>query len=253
MNPQNRCGAGIILVVMFLVQACSSQGTTAALQTPRAVSDPPRRILFIGNSLTYFNDGIYTHLQKLTASGVPPTEIEADKAVVGGQYFKSLWERFPEPRRAIARGYDVVVLQEDLPETKVADFKEYAVKFVEDIRKTGARPVLLMAWAYRRLGWISMAEIAQAHREVGKDLGVDVAPVGVAWERVMKERPDLNLFLEDLEHPNIHGTYLATAVVYATVFRRNPADLRYVPPGITPESGAFLRKIAWETVQDQSK
>ena len=66
----------------------------------------------------------------------------------------------------------MVVLQEDLPETKVADFKEYAVKFVEEIRKTGARPVLLMAWAYRRLGWISMADIAQAHREVGKDLGV---------------------------------------------------------------------------------
>jgi hypothetical protein len=69
----------------------------------------------------------------------------------------------------------------------------------------------------------------------------------------MKERPDLNLFLEDLEHPNIHGTYLAAAVVYATVFRRNPADLRYVPTGITPEAGAFLRKIAWETAEGQSK
>jgi hypothetical protein len=253
MNPQNRCSAGIVLVVVFLVQACSSQETTVASQSPRVVLDPPRRILFIGNSLTYSNDGIYTHLQKLTASALPPMEIEADKAVVGGQYFRSLWERFPEPRRAIARGYDVVVLQEDLPETKVADFKEYAVKFVEEIRKTGARPVLLMAWAYRRLGWISMAEIAQAHREVGKDLGVDVAPVGLAWERVMKERPDLNLFVADLEHPSIHGTYLATAVVYGTVFRRNPAEFSYVPSGITPEAGAFLRRVAWETVEGYSK
>jgi hypothetical protein len=253
MNPQKACGAGIILAMMFFLQACSAQDTTAASQGPRVVADPPRKILFIGNSLTYSNDGIYTHLQRMMASGVPPVAIEADKAVVGGQYFKSLWEQFPEPRRAIARGYDVVVLQEDLPETKVADFKEYAVKFVDDIRKTGARPVLLMAWAYRRLGWISMAEIAQVHREVGKDLGVEVAPVGLAWERVTKERPDLNLFKEDLEHPNIHGTYLATAVVYATVFHRSPAEFGYLPTGITPEAGAFLRKVAWETVESDSK
>ena len=70
-----------------------------------------------------------------------------------------------------------------------------------------------MAWGYSRLGWISTAEIAQAHREVGKELGVDVAPVGVFWERVMKERPGLNLFMPDLEHPNVLGTYLATQVV----------------------------------------
>jgi hypothetical protein len=247
MNDRQSLYGELILLVMILLQACSMQDTTAS-QTPRVVADPPRQILFIGNSLTYSNDGVYTHLQKMTASATPPMEITADKAVVGGQYFRTLWEQFPEPRRAIARGYDVVVLQEDLPETKVVDFKEYAPKFVAEIRKTGARPVLLMAWAYKRLGWISTAEIAQAHREVGKELSVDVAPVGLAWERVMKERPDVNLFAPDFEHPSIHGTYLETLVVYATVFRRSPVDTKYLPSGVTPETGAFLRKVAWETV-----
>jgi hypothetical protein len=243
----------ILVVLMIFLQACTKPDVTSAAQGTRVIADPPRKILFVGNSLTYSNDGIYSHLKKLTASAVPPIEIQADAAVVGGQYFKSLWEQFPEPRRAITRGYDVVVLQEDLPETKVADFRAYAPKFVEEIRKTGARPVLLMAWGYQRLGWISTAEIAQAHREVGKELGVDVAPLGLAWERVMKERPDLNLFKADREHPNIHGTYLETLVVYATVFRQNPADLSYLPSGITPEAGAFLKRIAWETVEGYSK
>ena len=254
MNPRHRLCCGGITFVMLLFQACSVQSTsTVTSQNPRVVADPPRRILFIGNSLTYSNDGIYAHLQKMMASGQPPVTIEADKAVMGGQYFKTLWEQFPEPRRAIARGYDVVVLQEDLPETKVEDFRKYTPLFVEEVRKTGARPILLMAWAYKRLGWISMAEIAQVHREVGKDLGVDVAPVGVAWEQVMKERPDINLFAPDLEHPSIHGTYLETLVVYATVFRRSPADLPYLPSGITPDAGAFLRRIAWETVETWPK
>jgi len=242
-----------LLVLAIFLAACTKTETIAVLQDPRVVADPPRKILFIGNSLTYSNDGIYSHLKNLTASGNPPVEIQADSATVGGQYFKTLWEQFPEPRRAIARGYDVVVLQEDLPETKVADFRAYAPKFVEEIRKTGARPVLLMAWGYRRLGWISTDEIAQAHREVGKELGVDVAPVGVAWERVMKERPDLNLFKPDFEHPNILGTYLETVVVYSTVFRKNPADLPYAPPGVTADAAAFLKKIAWETVQSYAR
>jgi len=180
-------------------------------------------------------------------------QVDADSAVFGGQYFKTLWEMFPEPRRAIARGYDVVVLQEDLPETKVEDFKKYAPMFVDEIRKTGARPVLLMAWGYRRLGWISTAQIAEAHREVGKQLSVDVAPVGVAWERVMKERPDLNLFAPDFEHPSILGTYLETLVVYATVFRKNPTDSSYAPSGVTPDAAAFLKRVAWETVEAYSK
>ena len=229
------------------------QNSTVASQSPRAVADPPRRILFIGNSLTYSNDGVYTHLQKMTASAAQPIEITADKAVVGGQYFKTLWEQFPEPRRAIANGHDVVVLQEVLPETTVADFKKYAPLFVGEIRKTGARPVLLMAWAYKRLGWISAEQIAQAHREVGKELGVDVAPVGLAWERVRKERPDVNLFAPDLEHPSIYGTYLETLVVYASVFRRSPVDTKYLPVGVTPEAGAFLRKVAWESVEAYRK
>jgi len=222
--------------------------TLAESQTRTA--NPPRRILFIGNSLTYAQQGIYSHIQGMGAVATPPLTIQADKAVVGGQYFKSLWERYPEPRQAIAKGYDVVVLQEDLPETTVADFRRYARLFVAEIKATGARPVLLMAWAYKRLGWISMSEIADAHRAAAKELGVDVAPVGLAWERSGKQRPDLNLLNMDQEHPSIYGTYLATAVVYATVYGTNPTDLGYLPPGVSAEAGNFLRRTAWETVQE---
>ena len=62
-----------------------------------------------------------------------------------------------EPLKAISTAaYDVVVLQEDIPATTVAEFREYTGKFVAEARKKPARAVLLMAWAYRHLGWISM-------------------------------------------------------------------------------------------------
>ena len=79
-----------------------------------------------------------------------------------------------------------------------------------------------------------MAEIARAHRDAAGELNVDVAPVGLAWLRAMKERPDLDLFVADREHPSLYGTYLATNVVYATVFDKSPINLTYVPAGMSP-------------------
>ena len=95
----------------------------------------PRKILFIGNSLTYFRDGIYYHLERLSASANPPVVIQTGKSVQGGATLKTLWER-AEPRELIGKGaFDVVVLQEDIPEIDVASFREYARRFVGEIRK----------------------------------------------------------------------------------------------------------------------
>jgi len=51
-----------------------------------------------------------------------------------------------------------------------------------------------MAWAYNQLGWISLAEIAQAHRDAAKELDVDVAPAGLAWQAASKQRPGMDFY-----------------------------------------------------------
>jgi len=218
-----------------------------------AAAQTPTRVLFVGNSLTYWNDGLFSHLERLAARAQPPIAVTTGRSVVPGAFLKSLWAR-PEARQAIgAKAHDVVVLQEDLPETNVEDFREHARLFVAEVRKAGARPVLLMAWAYERLGWITMDEIARAHRAAATELKVDVAPVGLAWRRATQRRPDLTLLAPDGEHPSIHGTYLATAVVYATVLAKNPTGISYAPAGVAAEDAQFLQNVAWETVQEYRK
>jgi hypothetical protein len=210
----------------------------------------PHKVLFIGDSLTFWQNGVYAHFESLAAAATPPLVVTADKSIGGGAFLSRLWNQ-GGPVKAIDTGnYDVIVLQEDIPDTTVADFREYVRKFVGEIRKYHARPVLFMAWAYPKRNWISMAEIAQAHRDAAKELNVDVAPVGLAWERASKQRPEVNLFGPDLEHPSIHGTYLATCVIYATIYGQNPGGLAYFPTGVTSEDAAFLQGIAWRMVQD---
>lgn len=233
--------------LLFLLSLTFTISRTAA-QTPTPAT--PRKVLFIGDSFTYAQGGIDTHFEKLASSATPPSVVTTGKAVAGGAFLKRLWE-LQEPVKAIDTGmYDVVVLQDDIPETNVDYFRQYARMFVNEVRKNNARPILFMAWAYQRLGWISMQEIAKAHRDLAKELSVEVAPVGLAWQQASRQRPDLDLYAPDREHPSVFGTYLATCVVYATIYKRDPSGLRYVMTGITAEQAAFLQKVAWQTIQD---
>ena len=233
-----------------LLGAAEAPDGKATASSGTASSATPRRILFVGNSLTYWNDGIDRQVEKLAASARNPERLETRRSVKGGATLKVLWE-IGEPRSMIGRGnWSEVVLQEDLPEINVSYFREHARKFVEEVRKAMGRPILLMTWGYARLDWIDNDGIAEAHRAVARELGVEVAPVAVAWKRVLHDRPGLALFAPDREHPSLAGTYLEACVVYATINRSSPEPLGHVPQGISAEDALFLRKVAWETVRD---
>ena len=40
-------------------------------------------------------------------------------------------------------------------------------------------------------------EVAQVYDKIGTELGVKVAPVGLAWQRSIEERPSLDLYDRD--------------------------------------------------------
>ena len=231
----------VLLDTVLCVPTLHGQPSASAL---------PRKVLFIGDSFTYYQGGIYTHVEKLAAANEPAIVVATDKAVAGGAFLERLW-KMQEPVTAINSGaFDVVVLQDDIPETNVDSFRQYARMFVEEVRKNKARPILFMAWAYRRLGWISMEQIARAHRDLARELNVDVAPVGLAWQLAATQRPDLDMYATDREHPSVYGMYLAACVVYATIYDKNPIGLKYGMSGMTPDQVAFLQRIAWQTISD---
>lgn len=215
-----------------------------------AASEPQYKILFIGNSLTSWNDGLDYHLEQLAGSGDPPLVIQADKVVKFGASLETLWKD-TEAREMIGEGsYDVVILQGKLPQTDLEAFHAYTSLFVAEIRETRANPVLFMSWSRRG---ITPEEIAQAYGSIAAELSVDVAPAGLAWKHAMEERPDLDLYSSDKTHPSIHGSYLVVNVLYGTIFGESPIGLSYLPsmsPGVTEDEAAFLQRVAWETVQE---
>lgn len=209
----------------------------------------PSSILFVGNSFTAANGGLDTSMTKLARSLDEEHRPVSAAVAVPGATLKGLWS-YSDARNIIKTGaFDVVVLQEDIPEGSLAAFHRYAKKFIRATTRSGSRPVLFMGWAYERLNWISQDEIIQAHNKLSAQTGVAVAPVGIAWARVIIERPDLDLFDEDREHPSTSGSYLASCVVFATLMGVRPQGLGEQPETVGEDDADYLARVAWETVE----
>ena len=81
---------------------------------------------------------------------------------------------------------------------------------------------------------------------MAETLGVGLSPVGLAWEIVRRERPEIELYIKDGSHPSYAGSYLAAAVGYLTLFKEPfKAD---TPVRLDPEVAKYLRSVAERVV-----
>jgi hypothetical protein len=179
--------------------------------------------------------------------------VDADESTKGGATLEDHWIDLWTPDKIASGNYDIVVLQGDIPFSDVETFKENARHLIEAIRQSGAEPILYMAWPIESMGWITMDEIARAHADIATELDVRVAPVGLAFERALSERPELNMLSKDNEHQSTHGSHLLAYVMYWTVFGAEPSDTvtdLVEGDAITEEDVRFLHRIARETVDE---
>ena len=238
-----------LLLTIFIFGCLTVQVSAQAVKTPA-------KLLFVGNSFTYRNGGIEQHMKWLASAANPTKKIESYKATQGGATLKILHELSWVHDSIRSGKFDIVILQEDIPELtehSVEPFFTYAQLFNQEIIAAGSKAVLFMAWPYERLNWVTLDQIVEAHRSLGKKLHLPVAPVGIAFQNALKSRPGLAMLGPDKEHESIQGTYLAVCVLYATVFGENPEGLAYYPVGVSHEEANFLQRIAWETVQAWQK
>jgi hypothetical protein len=223
-------------------------------------ADAPDRVLFIGDSFSWF----FEAFSDLAASANPSVDVYSEVIWVGGALLSLHWSNAATLERVRSGDWDVVVLQEDVAEhwATVDQLSEYAGLFDEAIEASGAETVLYIHWPWSTLPIPSQEQITEALDATGVELDATVAPVGIAWQRAQTERPDLALYGHDGVHANPYGMYLAMCVFYATLFQRSPegagyrmADFPRLGVGfavaddwtLSDDDAAFLQRIAWET------
>jgi hypothetical protein len=183
------------------------------------------RILFIGNSHTYRHD-IPSTLVRMAKALKPPVNIAIDSRVGEGASLAWHWEN-PETIQNIERGnWDYAVLQErsDGPLEDRLSMEKYGISFGRTIRDSGARTILYMTWA-RRDRPETQSAIVKAYKNLQKQTGALLAPVGSVWDRCRSMFPGMNLYDPDGRHANTLGAYLSACTFFSLICKRSPEGL----------------------------
>lgn len=223
------------------------------------------RVLFIGNSYFYYNDSLHNHVKRMASerfTEMASRDFQYKSATIGGarlQHHDIEWLLTPG-KIGVDRPFQAVIMQGGSFEPLTADTRktlaETAVSYAEKVRAVGGKPFLYMTHAYvsphhrAEVGMINL--ISDTYRHAGREAMAEVIPVGLAFERSYKERPNFSLHMAfDGTHPNLRGTFLGAYVTFFTLYGEAVETLDYDYFGrMTADDIAYLQRIARETVAD---
>jgi hypothetical protein len=228
------CLCGLILALAFPIR----QAGAVDYHAKDGDSGPKVwKVLFIGNSYTYFNN-LPRMFEQIALSDKPSRNVSCEMIVEGGATLKKHWDSGNAIKAIERGGWDYVVLQEQSTlginylvqgQPRIVEspsYSAYAHRFDEASRKAGARTVLFGFWARENVPLEDHEALAYYHFLLGKEIGALVAPVGLAWQATRKREARSALYLADHSHPSPEGTYLAASVLYATCFGAAPESPR---------------------------
>jgi|CXWL01.1.fsa_nt_gi hypothetical protein len=204
----------VILVAGLIVAAGLAEGQDQATGA--------KRVLFVGNSLTFWNDLPLLVEAMAKARGII---LECEAATGPDLSIEDHWNR--GTRDLIRDGdFSHVILQQgpsSLASSR-ANLREWTQRIATDIRASGARPALYMVWPDRsRLAYF--AQVRESYRLANEDVDGLLLPAGEAWQAAWKLDPKLDLYGPDGFHPSKLGTYAAAATIFSRLTKTSPLDL----------------------------
>ena len=214
------------------------------LRKPAQVKTDPA-ILFLGNSMTYFND-LPTVFLNLSRSGGFEAEVyELTEGSYRLEYFADETDEVGAQAWDALKNYDwdYVILQEQSGVSTIeAEEHMYPAARTLDsmVREANGESVFLMTWAYKEgfsfqlLGLElkntkeeMQTQMAQNYMNIANELDALLAPAGIAFMRCSSDYPEIELWDEDGNHPSPAGTYLAACVLYQVLYDQSPNELDY--------------------------
>jgi len=235
--------------LLFLTGAVSAQDTL--------------KVLFLGNSHTYYNDMPQLFLN-LAESGGHPTIVDSNTP---SGYTLEQHSGNQVSLNKIRMGiWDYVILQEN-SQYPVINYLRYnsmypAIRFLDSlIADNNGQTAIFLNWGWRFGGqaevngyqspffenYFQMQDsMTSACTEIASEIQAVLAPLGEAWRTAVILDTSLVLWNPDNYHPALNGSYLGACVFYASFFDESPVGLSYYG-GLSEDEALFLQQAAWET------
>lgn len=220
------------------------------------------KILFIGNSFTYFND-LPKMLEKIACES--GQDIYCDSVTKGGAYLHQyadandeLGIRFSEAKEKEEWDYAVIQDQSFNPINNTEDFESSALALCKHLERC-KKIFFYQTWAYKdgsdklkktELSYNEMYKgLKKAYSDTAKKVRGIIVPVGDSFKKIKENHPEIEIYKEDSFHPNVLGTYLSACTFYAFMFNKSPENLS-VPQDIDNSIAKIMQKTVMEVYNE---
>ncbi len=222
------------------------------------------KILFIGSS--YFNSNNLPEIfENLAHSG--GRDVFIDTRIINGTYLTYHAMSHETEDKIKQEKWDYVVLQGVGTLMAYPDIITHhpvypALETLKEKISTNSEETKMMfclPWAFEDgMTWVEgwtdtfsdmQNKINTTTLEYADVIGFIVAPVGVAWQKVLDEKnyPLHYLHRSDWNHPSLRGTYLMACVIYATIYNEYINDFSYLA-GLPENEALYFQTIASSVV-----
>lgn len=267
-------------IVRFRLRQTDAAVTTLSLFRRNRFQDPqivvydnstPKdtlKILFLGNSYTYYNNYPVTFKQLAFSEG---HYADCHMFISGGYTMKAHLANPYSVAKMTEAVYDYAFLQDQSFNAALVGTEDDrgAIKYFGDViakilkKSPACKTFIEVTWGRKHGGnnlgkdneylkdkypffkdyYAMQDRMTERILFEAETLGVGTSPVGQAWRIIVEERPDIDLYYKDAHHPSVYGSYLSAAVAYLTIYK-TPFSENASNGGIEPEIAKYLRSVA---------
>ncbi len=179
------------------------------------------KILFIGNSLTYYN---YLPCCVSRLFGAEGISADCVMLTTPGKCLKFHSEQAAVRYNILYGKYDYIVLQGVADGFDPESFLEGGRTLFRDyISRTDSSVVLYNAWKLKDRPWSDQETLDSAYLKLAREFGAALAPCGEVWRRARRIHGAPELYAHDKNHPAPAGTYLNSATIFYAITGRERA------------------------------
>ena len=251
----------ILWIIAFLNLAVAGQSNPVGVRS----SNQEVKILFIGNSLTYFNNMPQIFANLAITSG---QEVYVDQVTLGGMPLRQLVDDQLVIDKISEMAWDYIVLQSD-DITAFPDMYSIEINTLDAFKRIikqnnpFAHIIYTMIWGLRdgvtlkelngQVVYYSyqeyMRKIYEGTLNVANAASLMIAPVGWGWHSAILDDAENKplLFYRDGAHPSLHGSYLMACIMNSIIFQNTDTSIGFYSD-IPVEKAKYYQQIAVSTV-----
>jgi hypothetical protein len=239
----------------------------AAISINNLFGQDTLRVLFLGNSYTFYNN-LPQLVQSLSSSAGKTLIIDSN--MPGGMTVSGHVNDATSIAKISQGIWDYVVIQEQ-SQIPTIDFYRYNDMYpaMNDLKalveqfNPCTRIITYMTWG-RRFGGMQcdptntycspafvdfnhmQDSLTSAYTEISDILNIQCAPVGVTWQNVLNDTT-LILHSNDNSHPNIDGSYVAALSIYSSIWKQPSMGIEF-NAGLTQTRAQYYQQISDNTI-----